>query len=393
MRPRPVLATALIILLIPLAGCDGWKSRQLWDTLVGNDKKAAPAAPPASAPAPGVAPDPAPGAQASSYPAPPDDLSPVARAMSAPAAPAEATRPFDFPTSADAGTADPSVCGFPGVVLPANAKVFAAGAYSGRTLDFQIDRSGHQATQIDVAVNHRGEPVVLMLGAYEPTIWNIGWSSESRIAAVLVSGYHRQVVAGLPRSVPTLVSSYDNKGACGYFYVQADDVGNLNPMAQRVFARRVDRVYPSREGRVIVGDSLPAGVALVTGTGPTPESFRDRTQPLAGPAGIEDAVRKGLLREATDSDARAWVDAQAAQPANRDLPPVEGASAPALKKPQLFNAYVVLKPMALPSGLYGAHSVTLFVPKGVPRPTGELGHSRIYDFNTNTCAGATCRFE
>jgi hypothetical protein len=51
---------------------------------------------------------------------------------------------------------------------------------------------------------------------------------------------------------------------------------------------------------------------------------------------------------------------------------------------------VVLKPFRLPPGLYGAHSATFFVPKGVPRPTGELGHSVLYDFNTLTCAGTFC---
>jgi len=386
MRHRTVFATALTVLLVPLAGCDGWKSRQLWDSLVGNDKK--------TAPAPAVAPSPAAGKNSAPYPAPPDETRPGAdAAMTARPAPAESTRPFDFPTSADAGTVNPSICGFPGVVLPADGKVYAAGAYSGRKVDFQIDSRGPPAPQAHVAVNPPPAPVVLMLGAYEPTIWNIGWSSESRIAAVLVSGYHRQVVAGLPKSVPTLVSSYDNKGACGYFYVNADDVGNLNPMAQRVFARSVDRVYPARDGRVVIGDTLPAGVALVTGNGPTPESFRNPNAALAGPAGIADAVRKGLLREATDADARAWVQAQAALPANRDLPPVEGATSPSVKPVALYHAYVVLKPMAMPAGLYGAHSVTLFVPKGVPRPTGELGHSRLLDFNTVTCAGATCRFE
>lgn len=390
MRLRSATPALLLATAVLATGCEGWKSRELWDNLVGNDKKAAPAVAPAPV-------DP-PITEQVPYPAAPDDTRPdpaVAPAPGAPTAPAptETLRPFDFPTGSDSGTVNPSICGFPGLTLPAKTKAFAAGAYSGRKLDFQIDDSGHQATQIDVAVNQRAEPVVLLLGAYEPTIWNIGWSSDSRIVAVLVSGYHRQVVAGLPKTVPTLVSSYDNKGACGYFYVSADTVGALNPMSQRVFERPVERVFLSRDGRVVIGDALPAGVALVTGNGPTPDSFRNKDAPLAGPAGIEDAVRKGLLREASDADARAWAQAQAALPANRDLPPIEGATAPPVRAVALHNAYVVLKPMRMPAGLYGAHSVTLFVPKGVPRPSGPLGHSRILDFNTSTCAGATCRFE
>jgi hypothetical protein len=50
----------------------------------------------------------------------------------------------------------------------------------------------------------------------------------------------------------------------------------------------------------------------------------------------------------------------------------------------------VLKAYTLPAGLYGANSATFFVPKGVPRPTGKLGHSTLYDFNTMSCAGVGC---
>ena len=100
-----------------------------------------------------------------------------------------------------------SVCKVSGFSAPADFKIYAAGAYSGRDLDYQIDQSGHQATRIDVAVNDAKNPVVLMLGAYEPTVWNIGWSPRTRIAAVLIGGYHRQVVAGLPENTPVLISS------------------------------------------------------------------------------------------------------------------------------------------------------------------------------------------
>jgi hypothetical protein len=49
--------------------------------------------------------------------------------------------------------------------------------------------------------------------------------------------------------------------------------------------------------------------------------------------------------------------------------------------------------MTVPAGLYGANAATFFVPKGVARPSGQLGHSKIYDFNTMTCVGLTCRME
>jgi hypothetical protein len=79
-------------------------------------------------------------------------------------------------------------------------------------VSFQIDQSGHEGTQTDVAANHPGKPVVRMLGACEPTAWNIGWSTKTKILAVFVSGDHRQAIAGLARNVSQLNSSYHDKG-------------------------------------------------------------------------------------------------------------------------------------------------------------------------------------
>lgn len=298
------------------------------------------------------------------------------------------TKPFAFAAEAVAAA---SPCEFSGLQLPASTKVYAAGAYGGSRQDFQIDQSGHQATRIDVAVNQPDVPVVLMLGSYEPAVWSIGWTPGTQILAVLVSGYHRQVITGLPASVPVRVSTYENKGACDHFYVTAEKAGTLNPIARRMFGRPVNMLYPARDGKVAVGMPLTAGIALVTdSTAKTPSAFRLPNSQLAGPAGLEQAVRDGFLREADVSDGAAWVAAQRAQPrAPVDAPPIAGGT-PLQRMPSMFHAYVVLKTYTLPAGLYGANSATFFVPRGVPRPAGDLGHSTLYDFNTVSCAGVRC---
>ena len=314
------------------------------------------------------------------------------QARQPPPAAAGELKPFDFAADEKSrqNVAQTPACGFADLKLPEQFSVFAAGAYAGRKIAFQIDQSGHEGTQIDVAVNSPGKPVVLMLGAYEPTIWNIGWSQRTRIAAVLVGGYHRQAVAGLEPGTPLLNSSFDNKGPCGYFYVTPDRLAPLNPLSKRVFGRAVDMVFPAAKGKVVVGEPLAAGVALVTSDAITPASFHDRTAPMAGPAGLEDAVRKGLLRKATAADAEAWSEAVLQSNPQRDLPPVAGQGVPRPPRPGLFNAYVVLKPFTYPSGLYGGNSATFLIPKGVPKPEGNSGHSSVYDFNTLNCQGVQC---
>jgi hypothetical protein len=314
------------------------------------------------------------------------------KAIKPPAAGTAGLKQFDFDAEVKAqeAVAQKPVCGFPELKLPAEYSVFAAGAYSGRKISFQIDQSGHEGTRIDVAVNSPDKPVVLMLGAYEPTIWNIGWSKETKILAVLAGGYHRQAVAGLEKDTPLLISSYDNKGPCGYFYVTPDNLAPLNPLAKRVFGRPVDMVFPATNGKVLVGAALPAGAKLVTSGDTTPESFHDKAAPMAGPAGLEDAARKGLLRKASAAEAEAWSDAVMQNSPQRDIPPVAGQGVPKPPKPPIYNAYVVLKPFTYPSGLYGGNSATFLIPKGVPKPGGNPGHSAVYDFNTLNCQGALC---
>lgn len=79
-------------------------------------------------------------------------------------------KPFEFQIEVKQpnNPAQKSECSFSELKLPTDFSVFAAGAYSGRKISFQIDQSGHDGTQIDVAVNSPNKPVVLMLGAYEP---------------------------------------------------------------------------------------------------------------------------------------------------------------------------------------------------------------------------------
>jgi hypothetical protein len=290
-------------------------------------------------------------------------------------------KPFSFePVGSEA------VCGFPGLSLPMDFSVFAAGAYSGRKLPYQIDQSGHEGTQFDVAVNSPKKPVVLMLGAYEPTIWNIGWSEGTKILALLVSGYHRQAVAGLENGTPVLTSTHDNQGACGYFYITDTNHAPLDPLAERVFGRPVDAVFPALRGRIVVGDPLRPEVKLITSSETVPESFHDKSAPMAGALGLENAVRQGLLRRATTADLDAWANLLTQSAPMRDSQP----SAANTQRPLIFNAYVVLKPFTFPSGLYGANAGTFLVPKGVPKPVGNPGHSVIYDFNTLECQGFTC---
>ncbi|MFV0681559.1 hypothetical protein, partial [Ottowia sp.] len=276
-------------------------------------------------------------------------------------------------------------CTFEGIDFPDNMAVYAAGGYSGQKLDFQIDQSGHQATQFDVAVNSPGQPVALMLGAYEPTVWNIGWTEGTRIVAVLVSGYHRQAITGLRSNVPVLNHDLDNNGsACGYFYIGQNQNRSLNPIAQKLFGKPVNMVFPGDpSGSIVVGESIKTGVvALTSEASAPPSSFRAPNTFLTKQAGLDEAVAQGVIRPATHADMDAWEMATASP----DIPPVAGQHGRRRSSQSIpHRAYVVLREFTYPAGLVGAHSATFLIPAGVPSPKGNPGHSRIYDFNTRQC--------
>ena len=56
--------------------------------------------------------------------------------------------------------------------------------------------------------------------------------------------------------------------------------------------------------------------------------------------------------------------------------------------------FLIKKPIKrFPAGLAGAHSVTFLLDKGVPRPSGDPGHSSVVDLKTGEClSGSTCRY-
>jgi uncharacterized protein YecT (DUF1311 family) len=220
-----------------------------------------------------------------------------------------------------------------------------------------------------------------MLGTPRPTVWNIKWTANTRIGAVFVAGGHRQAIAGLDPAVPVLNSSSENKYPCGNVNVVEEESAllRLNPMSLRLFGRPVDLVYLAKNGKAVVGDPVPAGEKLITSESNPPELFYDKTAPRAGRAGIKDAVRKGVLRKATDADADAWFNAQIANAPKTD-PRIVGQARAMPRRPGIHKTYVVLKPFTFPPGL-GSGTGCFFIPKGVPLPQGNPGTVCVLDFN------------
>ncbi len=275
------------------------------------------------------------------------------------------------------GQTIPETCKFP-AKLPTEFRVFAGGGYVGR----QVWRLGGPTKHVfEVRVHQPGSPVVLMLGAYESTYWQVRWSEQTKIIGVYLSGYQKQFLQGLPTDIPRVTHSSAEASVCPTFHLHSGQLPTgLNAVARAVFGRPIELVFLAEEGVVNIGQA-PAATKFLTdesATAPEPTATE-----LNGTAALERAVQLGLIRPANWNDLAAWDAAAAAlRPGGR----TGAASDPIPRFGAPFRTYLILKPFTFPPGLYGSDSATFYVPKGVPTPRGDRGHSTVYDFNALRCS-------
>lgn len=282
-------------------------------------------------------------------------------------------------------------CDFSNITLSADLAVYAGGAYSGHKTNYQIDESGHMATVFDVAINSPDVPVALILGAYEPSIWNIKWTQDTKIAAVYAMGYHKQIVAGLASNTPVVLTSSREMPKCqNNFYISAKTLDKINPLSMHLFNKKVSLVTFAKNAKLGFGNAFDQKTEFFTNATSTLEKYVDHSSPLAGKAGIEQLMARGDIRPYNKKDIEKWVKLKSNQ-LNEDLPPVSGMDVSSRYKPKHIGyGYVILKKITIPAGLFGGNRVTFFLNENVPYPGGSLGHSDLYDFNTLKCHGSLC---
>ena len=273
--------------------------------------------------------------------------------------------------------------------IPPDAEVYHVGTYAGTSslgAPIELDNDGHEVKKTDVLVNLPGKSIVLVLTAYDPVVWNVAWTPGTRIVGGVVSGYHGQAVLGLPKGVPLYRSTYTNSHKqvdrsatpCPYFYVYKQDAESQRASAgiRTITGKPVTRfIQAPRRGIALVGESMPTpGTRLESAADYTLEDFvlrRKKGEVPAGQRGMEELVKLGYARHATADDI-AKFEATGSKRITRGMP-----------------AYVILKQVDLPDGLYGGHSVSILIPEGVPAPGGPRGHNTFHTFGRG-CEGPIC---
>jgi hypothetical protein len=268
-------------------------------------------------------------------------------------------------------TSDPCRLPFP---LPDDVRIYATGSYIGRRTSLTIDPSA-ETGEFDIRVHEADAPVVLMLGSNSAAVWRVSWSHQTRLIGVYASGHGRQVVEGLPDSIP-IILSFGASTPCPKFYVYPSELTSLNPISRSVFGRSITRVVYAEDGAATIGKPTSdiEFITFQTSTG------RGRTLIPYGDAGLAEAVRLGQIRPATWADIETYGLGRDRQ-AKPSFPVIQhgavSAGRPTAGGP--YRTYIVLKPFEFPPGLSGALASTFIVPPGAPRPTGYPGHSTVVE--------------
>ncbi|MDH5415047.1 MAG: hypothetical protein OEW87_12995, partial [Flavobacteriaceae bacterium] len=278
-------------------------------------------------------------------------------------------------------------CGFT-EQFPKNMKVYAGGGHRGKDTMYPLANSkkSDPAKLFEVVVNEPNKPVALILGTYNPSIWNISWTQGTDIKAVYVTGYHNQAIAGLPSNIPMLNSTFENQGPCNYFAIRGEQIRKVNPASLKVFGKKASEIKLAEVDEILFGDLIPPNTKLITSKDNPPEKYLNKKHKTRV-AGLNDLLKKGSVRKLTNEDVERWLKYKA------EIKLKKGINS-AKKKIRRYraNGYVILKKITLPGGMYGGHSKTFLLEKNVPYPDGDLAHSTLYDLNTMRCKGSCSLF-
>lgn len=273
--------------------------------------------------------------------------------------------------------------------VPAEATVVAFGAYTGGVASDQAlqTKSGHRISEIAVRAPAAKGGVTLVLAAYDPAVWVIDPETLPRIRGVLLFGYHSQVIANLPDSVPLLMASYEDRdrSPCDFYafaYKGGRRLEELNRRVLEVTGREIDRFAGKYRATAFpLGDVAPHPAIV----GPL-RTFAKLGPPQApsGPKGVEELVRNGKLRKATEADISLWLNAATKHSPTGHLAPIPRSEA------GHHNLYIALENLSLPKGLRGRHSIGIIVPNEITKIEDPGSQNVYFDVASGTKCQGKC---
>lgn len=273
----------------------------------------------------------------------------------------------------------------------AGLKVYLVTSYSGlQDSKYQFGASGHEVRESEVVINKPGENIILVLMAYDPVLWKISKTFSTLVSGVVLSGYHEQMLYGLPKLTPVLRAIYETKSECAYFYDSLNSGGQEHYVMQRIAAitgsAPLEIINSAHNGKFYVGDTESVS-KLIEYSDQDFDRFmqthlkqRQVTIDEVAPKeeGIRQLIREGKIRPAGTSDIEHW--ASAAVKNNNS----------ARHRMRPGSTYVILKNIQFPRGMYGAHSKAFILSEHVSMPAGDIAHNAVYLLENGVCEGLAC---
>jgi len=181
-----------------------------------------------------------------------------------------------------------------------------------------------------VEVTEKSRPVVLALCAYDPSKWTVSVAAGVRLKRVIVAGYHRQSVEGVPAGVPVEIHTHEDQTG-GFFTSRRDD-------AEFPGAARQLRELTGLQIATFQGDYEYRGIPVRIG----PESGEWRAQDILH--GLEQVTQEA--RGVTEADRWAALErlrfrAICYRRATHPMPPLRPGEE---QRPTLFDAAAEFTP-------------------------------------------------
>jgi hypothetical protein len=281
-----------------------------------------------------------------------------------------------------------------GCLTPSHdARIVALGAHEGKEpVSFVAPNDPHDAGAIAVSGAKKGPPVVLVLSAYAPVVWDLRQVPKGRLEGVIAYGYSAQAVVGVPKSVPVRFSAGRRAdprcGLATYAYQGGQNLDKLAANLKQAIGRPIDKFY---------GEYAPLSFNVDGGALPLPDTGSITLSMLVGSeqfdvsavppraVGVAMLLQQGAIRRATADD-----QAELNAALTRASP--TGYLAPVSVRLNDRDTFVILKPITIPRGMYGAHSSTFLIAKGVALPDDPGSHNTYYRLDGGKCVrGPRCR--
>jgi hypothetical protein len=265
--------------------------------------------------------------------------------------------------------------------LPQNFEYDAVGVYHGVRTEIPKDprfKGARFVGAVTVRVTTTRQPVVLLLTSYESTVWNIEAAHGAEIVGIAYSGDKPSMVQGeIPEGIKPIGLTPD--ASCsnnGYGYgsaISGESFRRLQGLAIALAGTRLSTFQGINDPGQIKG-----APPFIVGPGATHLSDLSKIRAALqrhspfGPdnENIDKLIAQGVIRAATGDEIFAW---KSADPELAAYGLVRDGDAD----------YTILKPFTFPGGMHGAYSENFILPKGVPMPSGDIGHNTVLKMDSS----------